>query len=191
MGGALWHVYGNQCISAALNLSNRGDDLIPGHKHTTISHPQTTMNLLAGTLRMMQEDKDLKLEGILPLEGLTEANLFYKLASPVATEKMEEIHQSVTHIFSDSVLCLGKALCMMPHILYNKNKKKRYTANRDYYKTDFSMSIIGEPLEIEWHVHPGATCEQLVDLRVGASEANSWPCPPAGHAGNDAASQTR
>ena len=110
MGEASWHVYGNKCISAALNLSNKGDDLIPGRELTTISDPQTTTDLLAGTLKMMHEDKDLTLKGTLPLQGLTKQSIYCNLVSPVATEDMDDIHQSVTHIFSDSILCLGKAL---------------------------------------------------------------------------------
>ena len=99
MNEALWHVYGSKCISAALYLSTKGDDLMPGHRNTIINDPQTTMDLLAGALKLMLDDKDVMLKGSLPIGGMTKESLAYTRISPVATKEMERIHQSVTHIF--------------------------------------------------------------------------------------------
>ena len=42
------------------------------------------------------------------------------------------------------------------------------------------MSIIGEPLEIGWHVHPGATCEQLVDYALEQARRTLGLVRPSG-----------
>ena len=102
------------------------------------------MDLLAGTLKMMHEDKDLALKGALPLHGIDQRKYILQLGL-ASGNGGHGGHSSIRHSsFLIQSLCLGKSAMNNA-----TNKwKNRYTANRDYYKADFSTSIIGEPLEI-------------------------------------------
>ena len=68
----------------------------------------------------------------------------------VGDEQVISLLHTKVHVFSDSVLCLGKM---------NQNPQSKIAWEIDVYRA--LDNIDGEPLEFEWNIFPGFTTLQL------------------------------
>ena len=84
----------------------------------------------------------------------------WKQFSPVNDEEVISLSHAKVHVFSDSVLCLGKV---------NQNPASNTVWERQlgWFKDSSQYRILdtidGEPMEFEWNIFPGFTTLQLIN----------------------------
>ena len=94
------------------------------------------------------------------LETIGCENHSWKYLSLIGDEKVISLQRTNVHVFSDSVLCLGK-IHQNPES--NKAWEERVgwiTSSQSYRNFD---GIDGEPTEFEWNIFPGFDTLQLCD----------------------------
>ena len=83
----------------------------------------------------------------------------WKQLSLVNDEEVISLSHAKTHVFSDSVLCLGK-------MNQNPTSNTAWERQLDWFKDSSQYrtldTIDGEPMEFEWNIFPGYTTLQLV-----------------------------
>ena len=96
----------------------------------------------------------------------------WRQLSFICDERIINLQRTQVHVFSDSVLCLGK---IHQHPESNEAWKKRIegiTTDNSYRDYD---GINGEPTEFEWNIFPGFTtlhlCGKVTDLLSRLGEA--------------------
>ena len=85
----------------------------------------------------------------------------WKHLSLIGDETVVNLQRAKVHVFSDSVLCLGR---VHPHPTSNESWKERIgwiTTDQSYRDYD---GISGEPTEFEWNIFPGFPTLQLCGI---------------------------
>ena len=83
----------------------------------------------------------------------------WKQLSLVNDEEVISLSHAKVHVFSDSVLCLGKVI---QNPTSNTVRERQFDWFKDSPQYRTLDTIDGEPMDVEWNVWPGFTTLELV-----------------------------
>ena len=98
-------------------------------------------------------------ENFLQVESLCQISRNKKVREthgPIENE-LSKVHETEVHVFSDSVVCLGKSAMNMPEIKFTE----RWKEHLEYYK-DTAKRIDGKHIQFIFHILPGAKTNETV-----------------------------
>ena len=85
-------------------------------------------------------------------------SLWKQIVSLVSDEEFISLSHAMVHVFSDSVLCLGKMHQNPQSNTVWEDKLTWFKSSSQYRTLD---TVDDDPMEFEWHIFPGCTTLQL------------------------------
>ena len=95
------------------------------------------------------------------------------MRSTLLHDKVIKLSKAKLHVYSDSVLCLGK-MHRHPEAMVTWKEQLQYFQNANEYRELFRIDE--EPMEFEWNIFPGHTTEEILkDIQMRMTTRRTKP----------------
>ena len=96
------------------------------------------------------------------METIDLEDFAWKYLSLIGDERVINLQRTKVHVFSDSVMCLGKILEPSQQNDSREHRLRWFRTSQEYRNFD---RIDGEPMEFEWNIFPGYNTLQLSEKK--------------------------
>ena len=148
----IWGMFMSSTLQASVFMVNNDSDNLHSIKNTE----DPTMKQMFDISEKLKPEQSDEIYGVSPINWEDSS---WKQSFLVSDEEVISLSHAKVHVFSDSVLCLGK-MNENPQSNYAwEDKLTRFKRSSQYRTLD---TVDGEPMEFEWNIFPRFTTLQLI-----------------------------